>query len=109
MKTYLMMLFMALLIEAHARFAINDDSSFQHEGSNQVVIGNSSTLVIAGKVGWSILSDARIKNTVNEDVKGLDFISRLRPVTYHISNAAITAVTGSKETPDFSENMMVKK
>ncbi|MFH1120702.1 MAG: tail fiber domain-containing protein [Bacteroidota bacterium] len=58
-------------------------------------------LVIAGKVGWSVLSDARIKNTINEDVKGLDFILKLRPVTYHISNAAITAVTGSKETPDF--------
>ncbi|MFH1120704.1 MAG: tail fiber domain-containing protein [Bacteroidota bacterium] len=77
----------------------NDD--YQHGASNQVVIGNASMLVIAGKVGWSVLSDARIKNTVKEDVKGLDFILKLRPVTYHISNAAITAVTGSKETPDF--------
>lgn len=80
---------------------IGNDGSFQHGGSNQVVIGNASMLVIAGKVGWSILSDARIKNTIKEDVKGLDFILKLRPVTYHISNAAITAVTGSKETPDF--------
>jgi hypothetical protein len=61
---------MALLIEAHARFAINDGSSFQHGGSNQVVIGNASMLVIAGKVGWSILSDAHIKNNIKEDVKG---------------------------------------
>jgi trimeric autotransporter adhesin len=80
---------------------IGNDGGFQHGGSNQVVIGNSSMLVIAGKVGWSVLSDARIKNTIKEDVKGLDFILKLRPVTYHISNAAITAVTGSKETPDF--------
>ncbi len=80
---------------------IGNDGSYQHGASNQVVIGNASMLVIAGKVGWSILSDARIKNTINEDVKGLDFILKLRPVTYHISNAAITAVTGSKETPDF--------
>ncbi len=80
---------------------IGNDGSYQHGGSNQVVIGNASMLVIAGKVGWSVLSDARIKNTIKEDVKGLDFILKLRPVTYHISNAAITAVTGSKETPDF--------
>jgi trimeric autotransporter adhesin len=80
---------------------IGNDGSFQHGGSNQVVIGNASILVIAGKVGWSVLSDARIKNSIKEDVKGLDFILKLRPVTYHISNAAITAVTGSIETPDF--------
>jgi hypothetical protein len=80
---------------------IGNDGGYQHGGSNQVVIGNASMLVIAGKVGWSVLSDARIKNTINEDVKGLDFILKLRPVTYHISNAAITAVTGSAETPDF--------
>jgi len=80
---------------------IGNDGSYQHGASNQVVIGNASMLVIAGKVGWSVLSDARVKNTVKEDVKGLDFILKLRPVTYHISNAAITAVSGSKETPDF--------
>jgi hypothetical protein len=80
---------------------IGNNASYQHGASNQVVIGNASMLVIAGKVGWSVLSDARVKNTINEDVKGLDFILKLRPVTYHISNAAITAVTGSKETPDF--------
>jgi hypothetical protein len=68
---------------------------------NQVIIGNNSTGFIGGKVTWSVVSDARIKNTVMEDVKGLDFILRLRPVTYHISNKAMTEVTGNKETPDF--------
>lgn len=77
----------------------NDDllNAFQ----NQVIIGNSSTAWIGGRVGWSILSDARIKNTITEDVKGLDFILRLRPITYHISSKAITSITGNKETPDF--------
>ncbi len=68
---------------------------------NQVIIGNGSTGFIGGVVTWSVVSDARIKNTVTEDVKGLDFISRLRPVTYHISQKAITTLTGNKETPDF--------
>jgi hypothetical protein len=77
----------------------NDDllNGFQ----DQVIIGNTHTWFIGGKVNWGVVSDARIKNTVTEDVKGLDFILRLRPVTYHISNKAIIAVTGNKETPDY--------
>jgi len=68
---------------------------------NQVIIGNISTGFIGGVVTWSVVSDARIKNTIAEDVKGLDFISRLRPVTYHISQKAITTIKGNKETPDY--------
>lgn len=68
---------------------------------NQVFLGNNSTGFIGGKVNWSVISDARIKNTIQEDVKGLDFIMKLRTVTYHISNKAMTQVTGNKETPDF--------
>lgn len=85
----------------------NDDilNAFQ----NQVLIGNTSIGWIGGKVTWSTYSDARIKNTITEDVKGLDFISRLRPVTYHISNKAITRITGNKETPDFAGKYDVEK
>jgi len=68
---------------------------------NQVFIGNTSTGFIGGKVPWSVISDARVKNTITEDVKGLDFILKLRPVTYHISNDAITTISGNKKTPDF--------
>jgi hypothetical protein len=77
----------------------NDDilNAFQ----NQVLIGNNSIGWIGGRVTWGTYSDARIKNTISEDVKGLDFILRLRPVTYHISDKAITTITGNKETPDF--------
>jgi len=68
---------------------------------NQVFLGNTSTGWIGGKVTWSTFSDARIKNNISEDVVGLDFITRLKPVTYHISNKAIVSITGNKETPDF--------
>lgn len=50
--------------------------------SNSVRIGNSAVTSIGGQVGWSVLSDGRYKKAVNEDVKGLDFIMQLRPVTY---------------------------
>jgi len=68
---------------------------------NQVFLGNTSTAWIGGKVTWSTYSDARIKNNITGDVVGLAFITRLRPVTYHISNRAIVSITGNKETPDF--------
>jgi trimeric autotransporter adhesin len=80
---------------------IGNSGGFQHGASNQVVIGNSSMLVIGGKVGWSVISDQRVKRNIRENVKGLDFIMKLRPVTYNISNDAITALTRSKESPDF--------
>ena len=77
----------------------NDD--YLNGYQNQAFIGNTSTGWIGGKVTWSTFSDARIKNTIVEDVKGLDFILKLRPVTYHISNRAIVRLSGNKETPDF--------
>ena len=77
----------------------NDD--LLNGSSNQVLIGNQSMVSIGGHVNWGVYSDARIKNTIEEDVKGLDFILKLRPVTYHISSKAITTITGNKETPDF--------
>ena len=69
--------------------------------SNQAFIGNASTGWIGGWVGWSTYSDVRIKNDIREDVKGIDFINRLRPVTYHRSIKAMAELTGNKETDDF--------
>ncbi len=77
--------------------------------SNTVILGNASTSFIGGAVGFTNQSDARIKNNTAEDVKGLDFILRLRPVTYHVSVNAITAITAgptntaNKQTADFPE------
>ncbi|HXO77588.1 MAG TPA: hypothetical protein VN824_20185, partial [Puia sp.] len=50
--------------------------------SNKVRIGNSSVTVIEGQVPYTTPSDGRYKFRVREDVKGLDFILKLRPVTY---------------------------
>jgi len=50
--------------------------------SNKVRIGNSAVTVIEGQVPFTTPSDGRYKHHVQEDVKGLDFIMQLRPVTY---------------------------
>jgi hypothetical protein len=54
--------------------------------TSKVVIGSNSTgMVIGGYANWSNLSDGRFKEDIRENVPGLDFISRLRPVTYWIN------------------------
>ncbi|MBO6517641.1 MAG: tail fiber domain-containing protein [Bacteroidia bacterium] len=50
--------------------------------SNQVYLGNSSTEVIGGPVNITVTSDGRFKQGVKEDVPGLEFITKLEPVSY---------------------------
>lgn len=54
-------------------------------GSNRIHLGNTSITAIRGQVNFSTYSDGRIKENIKEDVKGLDFILRLRPVTYNLN------------------------
>jgi len=60
--------------------------------SNQVRVGNTSVTSIGGQVGWTTLSDGRYKKSVSENVPGLAFISKLKPVTYTMDVDAIDAV-----------------
>jgi hypothetical protein len=52
--------------------------------SNRVVIGNSLVTSIGGYAGWTDFSDQRYKTAIQENVKGLEFIMKLRPVTYQL-------------------------
>jgi trimeric autotransporter adhesin len=53
--------------------------------NNLALLGNPITLFTGGYSTWTnFASDKRLKTSINEDVKGLDFIMRLRPVTYHL-------------------------
>ncbi|WP_165823910.1 tail fiber domain-containing protein [Pseudochryseolinea flava] len=56
--------------------------------NNQVRIGNTSVTSIGGQVPWSTLSDGRFKRDVKEDVPGISFINKLRPVTYVVDDEA---------------------
>ncbi len=50
--------------------------------SNKVRIGNAAVTKIEGQVPFTTPSDGRYKYNIKEDVTGLAFIMRLRPVTY---------------------------
>ena len=52
--------------------------------SNTVEIGNTSMGWIGGQSGWFNYSDRRIKKNITDNVPGIAFINRLRPVTYNI-------------------------
>lgn len=94
---------------------VNNTVSIGNEGylnaaNNQAFIGNLSTAWIGGQTTWfTYASDARVKNNVREDVKGLDFISRLRPVTYNLDISSMREITGNKDTEDYPEKFDVEK
>jgi hypothetical protein len=50
--------------------------------SNEVRIGDNYITSIGGIVGWSNFSDARFKKNITENIPGINFIMKLRPVTY---------------------------
>jgi trimeric autotransporter adhesin len=52
-----------------------------------VRIGNTDIVKIEGQVPWSNTSDSRVGKNIQEDVPGLDFITKLRPVTFNFNTA----------------------
>lgn len=72
--------------------------------TNTIVIGNSSVTSIGGQVSWSTLSDGRFKTNVNEDVLGLDFIKKLRPVSYDLNTEAFDKFTGAYDKLQKTKN-----
>jgi len=63
--------------------------------SNKIRLGNAAVTVIEGQVPFTSPSDGRFKFNVREDVRGLDFILRLRPVTYQFDVKRFDASMGS--------------
>jgi hypothetical protein len=64
---------------------------------NKVVIGNTQVNVIGGQVGWSTFSDGRFKSNIKENVPGLTFINKLRPVTYKLELKKFDKFLGKKD------------
>jgi hypothetical protein len=67
-------------------------------GASTVRFGNSATTSIGGPVDWSTISDRRVKRNIRENVPGLAFIRKLRPVTYHLNVSAIRALEPTNPT-----------
>lgn len=57
--------------------------------TDMVRLGNVFVNSIGGQVTWTSLSDGRFKENVKEDVPGLVFINKLRPVTYVVNRTKL--------------------
>ena len=54
--------------------------------SNQVRIGNTSVTYAGVQVAWTVTSDKRWKSDIKNSELGLDFVKKLRPVSYFRNN-----------------------
>ncbi len=50
--------------------------------SNSVRVGGSTVTSIGGYANWTNFSDGRYKKNINQNVPGLSFINKLKPITY---------------------------
>ena len=62
--------------------------------SNMVRIGNAFVTSINGNVNFTVVSDGRVKENIQENVPGLSFIKLLRPVTYRLNRDKINEMSG---------------
>jgi hypothetical protein len=79
------------------------------DGSNQVHLGNSSITEIKGQVNFSTYSDKRVKDNITEDVKGLEFITKLRPVTYNFNVDKQNKLLGVNDISTYKEKYDLEK
>ncbi|MBL7766830.1 MAG: tail fiber domain-containing protein [Chitinophagaceae bacterium] len=77
--------------------------------SNQVKLGNTSVISIGGYEPWSNLSDGRFKKDITEGVKGLEFITKLRPVTYRLDVRKLNQFLNPVDTAWRDEEAISKK
>jgi hypothetical protein len=77
------------------------------QNSNFSILSTPTTIWNGGSVTWSTYSDARIKRNIKEDVTGLSFILKLRPVTYNRSVDDMTRLTGA-EVRDYPEKKEIE-
>ena len=62
-------------------------------GVSQVRLGNSATNSIGGYANWTNISDVRVKKNIKENVPGLAFINKLKPITYNLDLDAADKIT----------------
>jgi len=55
-----------------------------YAATNQVRIGDNGVTSIGGYTNWSNVSDGRIKKNIKSNVPGLEFINKLKPITYNL-------------------------
>ncbi|CAN5774826.1 hypothetical protein BH10BAC2_BH10BAC2_39900 [soil metagenome] len=75
-------------------------------GVSQARIGNSSTVSIGGYANWTNISDVRVKKNIKENVPGLDFINKLKPITYNLDLDAANKLTQAPVATDNSGRLI---
>jgi trimeric autotransporter adhesin len=94
------------------------DVSFDNQ-YNSIIIGNAATATDVSKVrignsanwsyeafaNWTSISDGQYKKNVRENVPGLDFIMRLRPVTYQMDVTGLSKKFNEGKERGLNESM----
>jgi|GEM_PF-3142991 len=77
--------------------------------NNKIRLGSTTVSVIEGQVAYTFPSDARFKNNISdEEVKGLDFITLLRPVNYNFDTRKFEEFL-TKDMPDSIRRKQLSK
>ena len=86
--------------------ALNPNSNFSNstslgsgaliDRSNMVRLGNTSITRLESAVSLTTPSDGRVKKDIQENIPGLAFISKLRPVSYFYDMQKMDELTGAK-------------
>ncbi len=74
--------------------------------SNTIHLGNTSITEIAGQVGFSTYSDKRFKKNVKENIKGLEFILKLKPVSYQWDVAKLDEFLGNDKKVQEDQSLL---
>ncbi len=77
--------------------------------SNQVRIGDNNVTSIGGYADWTNISDGRVKKNIKENVPGLAFINKLKPVTYNLNLDAADKIVQRPEIKDKDGKPMQEK
>jgi len=64
---------------------------------NYIAIGNTNITSIKGQVNFTTFSDGRFKQKIQEDIPDLDFILKLRPVSYQVETNRVASFLGETE------------
>jgi hypothetical protein len=83
--------------------------SAQFTASDQVRIGHTFVSSIGGYKDWSKISDGRYKKNIKEDVKGIDFIRLLKPVTYNLDVSGLNNFLGNKDSANSTRRIAAEK
>lgn len=81
---------------------IGGNGNLSFGGDNRVRIGNGAMTSIGGQVGWTTISDERVKTNIRDDVTGLAFIMKLKPVTYQYSLALSNRLQNIRDTLEWN-------